>query len=251
VDLILLKRVLGELAVPPSVILLMFLLGWLLSRRWPRLGRGVSTLGVVSLWLLSTPMVANRLARSIEDYPPFDLKSHVDAQAVVILAGGTRPHALEYGEDAPRPATLQRIAYGTDVARATGLPVAVSGGSVRGDEPEALVMKRFLEREFRVPVTWAETASRDTHQNAVYSYRMLHPPGIQRIILVTSSSHMRRSVQEFRAAGFEVIPAPADFARRDESGLFALIPRMDALTRSQETLHELLGEFARGRLARD
>jgi uncharacterized SAM-binding protein YcdF (DUF218 family) len=111
-------------------------------------------------------------------------------------------------------------------------------------------MKRFLERQFRVPVTWVESASRDTHENAVFTHRMLHPNGIRRIVLVTSSSHMRRAVQEFRAAGFDVIPAPADFARRDEFDLFAYVPRTDALTRSQEALHELLGDAVRELLPR-
>ena len=35
--------------------------------------------------------------------------------------------------------------------------------------------------------------------------------GIRRIILVTSASHMPRSVALFEKQGFEVIPAPTDF----------------------------------------
>lgn len=244
-DFILLKRLLGELAVPPANVLLLILLGWLLGRRWPRLGRAVSLAGVLSLWLLSTPLVAGWLAQSVEDYPPLDLQQHVDAQAIVILAGGTRRDAPEYGSDVPRAATLQRMTYATAVARATHLPVAVSGGAMRAGEAEALVMKRFLERDFKVPVAWAETASRDTRENALYSYRMLKTQGIRRIVLVTTSAHMRRSVREFRAAGFEVIAAPTDFAAHDEFGLFQFVPMMQALGRSQVALHELLGEAVR------
>lgn len=244
-DFILLKRLLGELAVPPASVLLLIVVGWLIGRRWPRFGRGVSLGGVLSLWLLSTPIIADRIAQAVEGYPPLDLQQPVDAQAIVILAGGTRRDAREYGSDAPRPSTLQRMAYGTVVARATGLPVAVSGGTVLGGEAEALVMKRFLERDFQVPVAWAEHASRDTRENALYTYCLLEPQGIRRIVLVTTSAHMRRSVREFRAAGFEVIPAPTDFAARDEFGLFQFVPMMQALGRSQAALHELLGEAVR------
>jgi uncharacterized SAM-binding protein YcdF (DUF218 family) len=242
-DPILIKRLLGELVVPPAGPLLVVFLGWFLGRFRPRLGAFLSVAGVLSLWLLATPFIADRLVRSVEDYPPLDPDRPTGAQAIVILAGGTRHLAPEYGgEDAPKVYTLQRMAYGAAVARATHLPVAVSGGIVHGGEAEALVMKRFLERDFRQPVAWAETASRDTHQNAVFTARMLAPLGIHRIILVTSSPHMHRSIREFRAAGFEPVAAPAGMATQDDEGFWAFVPSMNGLSLSQMALHELIGD---------
>lgn len=240
-DLLLIKRLLGELAVPPAGPLLLVFLGWLIGRRRPRLGGFLATTGIVALWLLSTPIIADRLARSVEDYPPLDLSQPIPAQAIVILAGGTRHQAPEYGEDAPTLSTLQRMAYGARVARATHLPVAVSGGVVLSGDPEALVMKRFLERDLATPVAWAETESRDTHENAEFTARLLQPLGIHSIILVTTGSHMRRSMLEFQAAGFDPVPAPAGMLTQDEDGFWVLVPKMQALSRSQLALHEIIG----------
>ena len=52
--------------------------------------------------------------------------------AIVILGGGVRRHAAEYGGDTLGQLTLERVRYGARVARLTGLPVLVSGGSVFG-----------------------------------------------------------------------------------------------------------------------
>ena len=56
-----------------------------------------------------------------------------------------------------------------------------------------------------------ETGSINTRENALDSYGLLAPRGIRRIILVTSALHMPRAAVAFRKAGFDVIPAPADF----------------------------------------
>ncbi len=56
---------------------------------------------------------------------------------------------------------------------------------------------------------------------------------------------MRRSVQEFTDAGFEVIPAPAGILAARDFGMLRYIPNADALMRSQTAIYELLGEPVR------
>jgi uncharacterized SAM-binding protein YcdF (DUF218 family) len=53
--------------------------------------------------------------------------------------------------------------------------------------------------------------SLNTHEDALYSSKMLKDKGIQRIILVTSALHMPRSVALFQKQGIDVIPAPTDY----------------------------------------
>ena len=66
----------------------------------------------------------------------------------------------------------------------TRAPVLVTGGSVYGGETEARLMREVLERELGVPVRWAESRSRTTHENAKYSAEMLRAEGIDRIVIV-------------------------------------------------------------------
>ncbi|MBW6475196.1 MAG: YdcF family protein, partial [Anaerolineaceae bacterium] len=47
---------------------------------------------------------------------------------------------------------------------------------------------------------------------ALYSAEILNERGVEEIILVTSASHMLRSVALFEKQGFKVIPAPTDYS---------------------------------------
>src|SRR2546423_945279 len=64
---------------------------------WLRLGGGL-----VSLWLLATPLVADALSRAAEGEPALDLTRAPPVQAIVILGGGDeRLAAPEYGGGTP------------------------------------------------------------------------------------------------------------------------------------------------------
>jgi uncharacterized SAM-binding protein YcdF (DUF218 family) len=86
-----------------------------------------------------------------------DLAAAPGAQAIVILGGGVRHEALEYGGHTLGRLTLERTRYGARVAKQTGLPVLVSGGAPSGGIAEAEVMRAALAEEFGVPVRWVET----------------------------------------------------------------------------------------------
>jgi uncharacterized SAM-binding protein YcdF (DUF218 family) len=199
---------------------------------------------IVTLWALSMPILADALARSAEGYPALDpahlTASHARAQAIVILGGGFRSDAPEVGGDAPSAVADLRLIEGAKVARATHLPILVSGSA-----REAVAMRRFMEEDLELPVRWVESASSDTHENAVFSAAMLGKEGIHRIILVTSSPHMMRAAAEFAAAGFEVTAAPAEMLTRDQRGALSFVPSIMALNRSHSALYELIGRLVR------
>src|SRR5206468_2400197 len=136
--------------------LVVAVIGLLLLRRRPRLGRAIAAFGVVLLLVLSTPIVAILLVRALDDSPVIDIGAAKSAQAIVILGGGIRLNAAEYGGDTLNRLTLERVRYGARVARLTGLPILVTGGSVHGGQTEARLMQDALEHEFDVPVRWSE-----------------------------------------------------------------------------------------------
>lgn len=249
--LIALKTFLHTLIVPPAGPLLLAAVGaWLLCRQAGaaarRTGWALLVAGLASLWLLSTPVIADALTRLTQHYPPLDLSRPVNAQAVVILGGGeARANAPEYGgEPAAGIELLERLAYGAFVARRTGLPVLVTGhGS------EALAMRASLQRNFGVHARWVDREARDTFENAGFSARLLEPQGITRIVLVTTSNHEWRAAHEFEAAGFSVVPGPADVWSPPAAGFAGYLPSPFALLRSSEAVYEMCGDVVRRVLA--
>ena len=208
IDPIWLRSLLKALALPPTGPLLLAALGLGLQKRHPRIGRAFAFAGVLFLLLLSMPAVAVLLLRWVDSSPPLDVQQAKTAQAIVILGGGTRHNAAEYGGDTLGRLTLERVRYGARVARLTGLPVLVTGGTPSGGESEAKLMQEALEREFGIPVRWAEDRSRNTHENAVRSAEILRAAGIHRVVLVGHGFDMPRAAAEFAAEGIETIKAP-------------------------------------------
>src|SRR4030095_2499347 len=177
--------------------------------------------------------------------PMLDLDRARSAQAIVILGGGTRRDAPEYGGDTLGELTLERVRYGARVARLTGLPVLVTGGSVLGGETEAKLMRQSLEAEFSVGVRWAEDRSRNTHENALRSAAILHADGLNRVVLVAHDFDMRRASAEFAAAGIEHIAAPTGLGTHETQGCLDYVPSLAGLQGSYYALYEILANFAR------
>lgn len=234
------------LVLPPTGPLLLAAGGVLLLRRAPRAGRAMAAAGIALLLLLSIPAVAAWLLRFVDTAPPLDPAAAKQAQAIVILGGGTRPDAVEYGGDTLGRLSLERVRYGARVARATALPVLVSGGAPAGDsEPEALLMRDALEREFDVRVRWVEPRSRNTRENALRSAELLRTEGITRVVLVAHGFDMRRALAEFAAQGIETVAAPTVTNRATFDTVFDFLPSMAGLEAGYYATYEILANLVR------
>jgi uncharacterized SAM-binding protein YcdF (DUF218 family) len=229
--------------LPPFNLLLVALAGLFLGRSRPRLGRTLLVGSFGLLWLCSIPYVSDGALHLLEaQVKVVDLTSQ-PADAIVVLGGGSYFYAPEYGgTDTVSAPSLVRLRYAAKLQRETGKPILVTGGKPLGNSTsEAQQMKSVLEKDFNVPVQWAEDASDNTLENARYSYQILHKAGIKRIYLVTHAWHMPRSVRVFQAAGFEVVPAPTAFTTRYQTDLLSFIPNTESLNHSRIFMHELIG----------
>lgn len=245
IDPIAVKALLKAVVLPPGGPLLLAIAGLLLARRHPRVGRSIAAVGVATLFVLSMPIVAALLVRSLDASPPLDLEVAKGAQAVVILGGGTRRGAPEYGGDTLGRLTLERVRYGARVARQTGLPVLVSGGSVSGDETEAKLMREALANEYGVDVRWAEDRSRTTHENAVESAAILRAAGVRRVVLVAHSFDMPRATSEFASQGIETIAAPTGIVTLRVDSPLDFLPSVMGIEGSYYALYEMLANAVR------
>ncbi len=229
----------AALLLPPLGLLLVAAAGWILGRRRPALGRGLVFLALAGLWLLSTPLAAERLLALLQ--PPHQAIRGDEAEAIVILGGGTRLDAPEYGGDSLGRYTLERLRYGAWLQRRTGKPVLVTGGNPRGGRPEARLMRDTLTREFGVPVAWVEDLARNTRENARLSAPLLKAAGVRRIYLVTHAWHLPRAVPEFERAGLAVLPAGMGYAGMEPLTPLDFLPSAEGLKNSQLAFHEAIG----------
>ncbi|MGB4766462.1 MAG: YdcF family protein [Rugosibacter sp.] len=251
------KKILSVILLPPLLPLLVIIVGLFFARWRPRAGKVVTWTGVLLSLGLMMPAGVDLFSAPLEAIPVVQPKALQQAQAIVILGGGQRLNAKEYGGAAPNRLTLERLRYGAHLARQSGLPVLVTGGALNGMVAEAVVMAKSLREDFGVTPQWIEARSLDTQGNAYYSAQMLRPRegardvkgakdmkrGIRRIVLVTHAAHMRRSVNEFTAQGFEVVPAPTAFYAqgKGDTVLGDFFPGANAAYAGWYALHEWLG----------
>ncbi len=253
-----LKPLLSTLVLPPAGPLLLVALGLLLA--WPRKkrrksaipGAALALLGVLLLWLLSCSAVAVWLGRHalpqvapLPSEPALALRQ-AGVQAVVVLGGGVRPEAREYGQAQPSPATEARLRYGLHLARAAQLPLGFAGGvgwgasGMAGQPSEAQVAARYAEQA-GLRIRWLDDRSRDTAENAQQMAALLQAQGIRRIALVTHAWHLPRAIAHFERAGFQVLPAPMGFIEAGERPLLQWLPSGEGLHDSRRVLREWLG----------
>lgn len=241
-----LKKIASVLTLPPLAPLIVIGLGLLLARRHHRTGLTLAWGGLALALALSSPYPVSLLLRPLENTPPVTLAAVSSAQAIVILGGGKRTHAPEYGGEAVNRLTLERLRFGARLARESGHPVLVTGGLARDGVPEAELMRATLEADFGVSPQWIERASRDTRENARFSAVHLKAAGIERIVLVTHAVHMPRAQAEFEAQGLQVVPAPTAWLGGDPKNddIPRLLPTANAAYAGWLAVHEWLGRAA-------
>lgn len=241
-----LEQLLKAILLPPACLFLLFCAGLLAWRRRPRLGKAMCGAAAALLYFLCSGIGCWLLMHPLESLEPVLPAGPLpQAQAIVVLTAGRIRSSPEYeGRAVPDTMALARMTYAAHLVRARPLPFLVTGGLLSTDpaeEPLALAMKRVLENEFRIPVKWAETRSRNTMENALFSARILKAAGIGNIILVTDAMHMRRARLAFESQGIAVTPGPTFYQESARFDLGRISPTAGNLQCSYYGIYEWLG----------
>lgn len=235
------------LLIPPINLVPLGLAGLALSRRWPRLGKGLAGLALAMLLLLAMPLTSGLLIASLEVGLPQDITApKVDPPAAIVILGGDAAYGAPVGGIFPGSGigalTLERMRAGVLLHRRTGLPILVTGDALEdGVTPIASQMAQALQDDFATPVQWIEPASADTWQNAQFSAVLLRQANIHSVYVVTHAWHMRRAMIAFARTGIAVTPAPIYLDRWPELSLDGFIPRVSSWLASYYALHEWIG----------
>lgn len=243
---------------PLGFIWLLLVLYLVLSRKQieGRRYRWIVLLVVILIFLLGNRWTPAILTRSLEwrYFPPTSFPSE---STVVLLGGGTEsqqyPRQMAEVNGAGDRVLYTAKLYQSGIAK----QIILSGGNIEWsgsrtttpaqDMAEILMMVGVPE-----DVLILQNQSQNTAEDAQYSAEILREMGVEEIILVTSASHMMRSVALFEKEGLKVIPAPADYSITVENWqalwhptfedlLVGLVPNASNLSDLNTSLKEYLG----------
>jgi uncharacterized SAM-binding protein YcdF (DUF218 family) len=257
------KSLLAVLILPPVPFLVMVLVGARLMFRRRLLAWGLILLACIGLWFSASAAGGKLLRQTVHPVPPALSQAQIQAlrpgaepaprTAIVVLGGGQRALAPEYGLSNLTPLSIERLRYGLWLGRQTRLPVLFSGGPGYGEQvgaTEAETAARIAEREFGQPLKWTEDRSRDTVENGMLTAEILEAEQIRRIVLVSHDFHMKRATRAFvRGAAragiaLEILPAPVDVTPLYEWRWQDFVPTRNGHYDTQLMLHEWLGYLA-------
>jgi len=240
------KKIVSPLLLPLPIILVILVTGIFLLyfTRRQKTGKFFISAGVVLLALFSYGGISDLCLRPLEyKYPPLaEPGQFSDVKWVVVLGGG-------HISDPELPVTSQisdsammRLIEGIRIHKL--LPeskLVLSGSGVFDPVPESETMAniaRLLGVEENSMVL--ESLSMDTKDQARLISKIVKN---ERFILVTSASHMPRSMALFQKLGMRPIPASTDYMVKESQGIsFGIFfPSTTSLQKMERVFHEYLG----------
>ncbi len=224
----------------------LLLLGLTRLFKRPR-GVGLLLLAVCAgWWVIEVTALPARLLAGLER--PYLASAADDGEvydAIVVLGGGTGYSTNEFaGLDFGMAA--DRVLTAVELARQGRGKQLVLGGSSRTEPeraPEPELLRRWVERwELTDKPIRTLGYCRNTRDEALRTAELAREHGWQRIILLTSASHLKRSEATFRAVDLQVRAVGCDF-----TGTAALqyppklVPQSGSMLLLQLWMHEVVG----------
>ena len=247
------KKIIAQVVSPASLMLWISLIGLLLLlfTKRQKVGKVFVAIGLFLMLLFSYSVIPNYLLRPLEGkYDPYYiqlsnkssvLESRHPVKFVVVLGGGHTsdpklPITSQIGEE-----SLVRLIEGIRIYKKySRVKLILSGGKGFDSIPTATVMAH-VAKELGVDENdiILESQSKDTKDEA-----QLIKPIVRNnhFILVTSASHMPRSIALFKKLGMNPIPAPTGYlVKKQNLGPASFFPSSGNLRKAERIFHEYLG----------
>jgi uncharacterized SAM-binding protein YcdF (DUF218 family) len=218
-----LSKLLWVVVQPLQFVMLLMAAGLLLGlSRWARLGRWMVALGVISLMVMVWSPIGRLILRPLEARFPIVKQLPERVDGVIVLGGTVIPERTAETGQASLSDGAERLIEGVMLARRfPEARIAFTGGTAslmpRVPTTEADVA-RMVFTDLGLPAGRViyESTSRNTWENALYTKALVNPQPGETWLLVTSASHMPRSVGIFRQVDWPVVPYPVDFRAGSE-----------------------------------
>jgi uncharacterized SAM-binding protein YcdF (DUF218 family) len=252
VDLFVLKKLVSRLVFPIPLCLELLVLGIILQlttrARKTALLCMITGTGLMLLFSLQAPSCL--LLRPLETmYPPAFADSDPGGELpqidwIVVLGGGTLPTTHRPPNSRLATDTLSRVVEGVRLSQLfpEDRMVFTGVGSPGDSDSTAGIMARtaMVLGVDASRITLVGKA-KDTPDEARLCARII--PADDRMILVTSASHLHRALRLFIRQGLSPVPAPAGYLCKTSSEMSYqdFLPSADNLIRSERAIYEYLG----------
>jgi uncharacterized SAM-binding protein YcdF (DUF218 family) len=227
-----LSKLFTYLFLPPGIFIILLILA-----AFKRLKVLFFVAGLI-FYFISTDYGANFLNKPLEEN--YKKQKEINCDSVVVLSGGSNKNdTINTYADA-----FKRLVYALEIASTNNLPLIFTGGNPE-DYSESNNAKKDIENlkkafKFSIKVYYEKTA-KNTVENAKFTKELIEKHNLSnKICLVTSAYHMKRSEIIFKNFEFEITPMATGFNVKEIKD-FSLLPKEGNFHNSYQAIHEYFG----------
>lgn len=206
---------------------------------------GATTIAVVVLLAFMSTPVANRCIYAVIESGVSD-KIECPFDIVMVLGGGYYPGSEEF-KDVLTEESIARVNKGVQVFKTCGAKYyLVSGRMKQGSPDRHCKLMADMSKGLGVPEDKIvlDANSINTRDHVVRLERMGIAEKSDRIAVITSPWHMKRSIHEFIRVfpnSVGIAAYPASYVRGSKIGVLDWMPQAQALERTTLPFHEIIG----------
>ncbi|WP_064602928.1 envelope biogenesis factor ElyC [Photobacterium sp. J15] len=241
-----LKKIVSALLMPLPTLLILGFIGLLIL--WFTRRKGLAstfiTFSLLGIFLVSFQPIATSLLRPIErENEPFVPSGEAIQYVMVLGSGHVIDHAMPMTSELSRT-SLMRLSEGIRIQRMYPESRLILSGYDGGTGVSHARMMAKVALALGVNknnILLLETA-KDTWEEAFQAASVV---GKQKMVLVTSASHMTRALYEFDQAGLAPIPAPTNFlaSNKIKQPWIRYSPKAQYLEQTERYWYETLGRW--------
>lgn len=241
-----LSKILSFLITPFFWIMLGLLASWVL----PKKRKILLTISLLLLMVFTNPWLYRTAMFFYQEKPFSDSSASLPSTAIVLtgMAGFDSTGTGYFGGAADRFIQSAQLLHSGRIQR-----LIISGGSGnlwRKERKEALfIREQLLKNGIHDSTLLVETESRNTHENAVFTAKLIDSLHIKGpFLLITSALHMPRAKKVFLAAGIPFLAYPCDYRVYPQTNDFTntLLPNINYLKDWEYLIREWVGTLAYG-----
>ena len=231
------KKAITFFVEPMGLIMTLLVMGlFFLFTNKQRLSKISLSLGLLFLFLFSFPPVSNFLVELLENqYPKYEHKE--DITYIHVLGGGHNTDASQPISSHLSNASTKRVLEGILIHNSIKNSKIIFTGYGGDTNIPTAIMNKILAIQLGVNEEdmIVNGIPKDTKEEALFTKTLV---GEEAFVLVTSASHMPRSMMLFKSLGMNPIAAPTYF-KKDNTTYF--LPSSGSLESSRMAIHEYIG----------
>jgi len=226
--------------MPLSIVSLLFLIGlfFLFSNKIKK-AKIYLSFSFLLLFLFSYEPFSNYITKNLENQYPSYIQVDKSIKYLLVLGSGhtTNPELSPLSQMSQT--AMMRLGEGIRIYKELeDAKLIVSGFGGNDKTAHAIISKKVaisLGVDEKNIIT--QEKAKDTFEEAVYAKKTI---GDEKFILVTSATHMPRSMQIFKNTQMNPIAAPTNYYSK-EDGEFLSYPQVSELEKTTISMHEYLG----------